>query len=57
MTVSAAEAGPLIDLAVDTSAVLAVLLREPSCDEILERLCKAVPRQPPWPFRDNQVGR
>jgi ribonuclease VapC len=41
MTVSAAEAGLLIDLAVDTSAVLAVLLREPSCDEILERLCKA----------------
>lgn len=41
MTVSAAEAGLLIDLAVDTSAVLAVLLREPSCDEILERLCEA----------------
>lgn len=41
MTVSAPEAGPLIDLAVDISAVLAVLLREPSCDEILERLCDA----------------
>jgi ribonuclease VapC len=41
MTVSAAEGGLVIDLAVDTSAVLAVLLREPSCDEVLERLCGA----------------
>ncbi len=41
MTVSAAEGGLVIDLAVDTSAVLAVLLREPSCDAVLERLCGA----------------
>jgi ribonuclease VapC len=41
MTVSAAEGGLGIDLAVDTSAVLAVLLREPSCDVVLERLCGA----------------
>jgi ribonuclease VapC len=41
MTVSAAEGGLVIDLAVDTSAVLAVLLREPSCDKLLERLCGA----------------
>ena len=41
MTVSAAEGALVIDLAVDTSAVLAVLLREPSCDGVLERLCKA----------------
>jgi ribonuclease VapC len=39
MTVSAAEGGLVIDLAVDTSAVLAVLLREPNCDAVLERLC------------------
>ena len=41
MTVSAAEGGLVIDLAVDTSAVLAVLLREPNCDAALERLCAA----------------
>jgi ribonuclease VapC len=41
MTVSAAEGGLVIDLAVDTSAVLAVLLREPSCDAVLDRLCGA----------------
>jgi ribonuclease VapC len=41
MTVSAADGDLVIDLAVDTSAVLAVLLREPSCDEVLERLCGA----------------
>ena len=41
MTVSAAEGALVIDLAVDTSAVLAVLLREPSCDLVLERLCGA----------------
>ena len=42
MTVSAAEGGLVIDLAVDTSAVLAVLLRETGSDAILERLCGAV---------------
>ncbi|MCS5698487.1 type II toxin-antitoxin system VapC family toxin [Cyanobium sp. FGCU-52] len=31
----------MIDLAVDTSAVLAVLLREPRWDGVLERLCRA----------------
>jgi ribonuclease VapC len=41
MTVSAAEGALVIDLAVDTSAVLAVLLREPTCDAVLERLCGA----------------
>lgn len=41
MTVSAAEGDLVIDLAVDTSAVMAVLLREPSCDAVLERLCGA----------------
>lgn len=41
MTVSAAEGSLLIDLAVDTSAVMAVLLREPNCDAVLERLCGA----------------
>jgi ribonuclease VapC len=41
MTVSAVEGAMVIDLAVDTSAVLAVLLREPSCDRVLERLCRA----------------
>jgi ribonuclease VapC len=41
MTVSAAEGALVIDLAVDTSAVLAVLLREPRWDGVLERLCKA----------------
>lgn len=41
MTVSAAEGGLVIDLAVDTSAVMAVLLREPSCDAVLEHLCGA----------------
>jgi len=41
MTASAAEGCLVIDLAVDTSAVLAVLLREPTCDEVLERLCGA----------------
>jgi ribonuclease VapC len=32
----------VIDLAVDTSAVLAVLLREPGAEAVLERLCQAV---------------
>ena len=41
MTVSAAEGALVIDLAVDTSAVLAVLLREPRWDGVLERLCMA----------------
>jgi ribonuclease VapC len=41
MTVSAADGGLVIDLAVDTSAVLAVLLREPTCEAVLERLCNA----------------
>jgi ribonuclease VapC len=41
MTVSAADGGLVIDLAVDTSAVLAVLLREPTCESVLERLCNA----------------
>jgi len=44
MTVSAAEGSPVIDLAVDTSAVMAVLLRETSAEAVLERLCQA--RQP-----------
>ena len=34
----------MIDLAVDTSAVMAVLLREPNAEAVLERLCQA--RQP-----------
>jgi ribonuclease VapC len=42
MTVSAAEGALVIDLAVDTSAVLAVLLREPVAEALLERLCRAV---------------
>jgi ribonuclease VapC len=42
MTVSAAEGSLVIDLAVDTSAVIAVLLREPGAEAVLERLCKAV---------------
>jgi len=42
MTVSAAEGSLVIDLAVDTSAVLAVLLREPGAETVLERLCRAV---------------
>lgn len=42
MTVSAAEGSLVIDLAVDTSAVLAVLLREPRAEAVLERLCLAV---------------
>jgi ribonuclease VapC len=41
MTVSATEANLMVDLAVDTSAVLAVLLRESSADAVLERLCQA----------------
>jgi ribonuclease VapC len=41
MTVSAAEGALVIDQAVDTSAVLAVLLREPRCEGVLERLCSA----------------
>lgn len=41
MTVFAAEGGLVIDLVVDTSAVLAVLLRETTCDGVLERLCGA----------------
>jgi len=44
MTVSAAEGCLGIDLAVDTSAVMAVLLREPNAEAVLERLCQA--RQP-----------
>ena len=42
MTVSAAEGSLVIDLAVDTSAVMAVLLREPSAEAVLERLYEAV---------------
>ena len=42
MTVSAAEGSLVIDLAVDTSAVLAVLLRQPGAEAVLERLCQAV---------------
>jgi ribonuclease VapC len=42
MTVSAADGSLVIDLAVDTSAVLAVLLNEPGSDAVLERLCGAV---------------
>jgi ribonuclease VapC len=42
MTVSAAEGSLVIDLAVDTSAEMAVLLREPGAEAVLERLCKAV---------------
>jgi uncharacterized protein with PIN domain len=42
MTVSAAECSLVIDLAVDTSAVLAVLLRKPVAEAVLERLCRAV---------------
>jgi len=42
MTVSAAEGSLVIDLAVDTSAVMAVLLQEPSAEAVLERLCEAV---------------
>ena len=41
MTVSAAEGALVIDLAVDTSAVLAILLREPGSEAVLERLCGA----------------
>ncbi|MCT0212438.1 MULTISPECIES: type II toxin-antitoxin system VapC family toxin [unclassified Synechococcus] len=41
MTVSAAEGSLVIDLAVDTSAVVAVLLNEPGSDAVLERLCAA----------------
>ena len=42
MTVSAADGSLVIDLAVDTSAVVAVLLHETGSDAILERLCGAV---------------
>jgi len=42
MTVSAAEGSLVIDLAVDTSAVMAVLLRESGAEAVLERLSKAV---------------
>jgi len=42
MTASASEGILLIDLAVDTSAILAVLLREPTAEAVLERLCQAV---------------
>lgn len=42
MTVSVDEAALVVDLVVDTSAVLAVLLREPCCDAVLERLCSAL---------------
>jgi ribonuclease VapC len=42
MTVSAADGSLVIDLAVDTSAVLAVLLNETGSDAILERLYAAV---------------
>ncbi|MFN7871546.1 MAG: type II toxin-antitoxin system VapC family toxin [Cyanobacteriota bacterium] len=42
MTVSAAEGSLVIDLAVDTSAVLAVRLRELGAEAVLERLCQAV---------------
>jgi ribonuclease VapC len=42
MTVSVDEAGLVIDLVVDTSAVLAVLLREPGSDAVLNQLCSAL---------------
>jgi ribonuclease VapC len=42
MTVSAAEGSLVIDIAVDTSAVLALLLREPGAEAVLQRLCEAV---------------
>jgi hypothetical protein len=43
MTDSAPDATSLgIDLAVDTSAVIAVLLREPGCGALIERLCRAI---------------
>jgi ribonuclease VapC len=41
-TVSATEGSLAIDLAMDTSAVLALLLNEAGSDAILERLCGAV---------------
>jgi len=41
MTVSAADSSLVIDLAVDTSAVVAVLLNEPGSDAVLERLHNA----------------
>lgn len=42
MTVSAAEGSLVIDLAVDTIAVMALLLRQPAAEAVLERLCRAV---------------
>lgn len=42
MTVSAAEASLVVDLAVDSSAVLAVLMQEKHGEAVLERLCAAV---------------
>jgi hypothetical protein len=44
MTVSATEGSLVIDLAVDTSAVLAVLLRGPVAEAVLELLCRSVQR-------------
>jgi uncharacterized protein with PIN domain len=42
MTVSATKGSLVIDLAVDTSAVLAELLREPVAEAVLELLCRSV---------------
>ena len=41
MTASVSEAAGLIDLVVDSSAVINVLLREPGWDRVLDRLCRA----------------
>jgi uncharacterized protein with PIN domain len=41
MMASATESTLAIDLVVDTSAVMAVLLQEPLGDAVLERLCQA----------------
>lgn len=42
MTVSAAEGSLVIDLAVDTSAVMAMLLRDPGAEAVQERLSQAM---------------
>ena len=42
MTVSTTEGSLVIDLAVDSSALLGVLLRKPGAKAVLERLCRAV---------------
>ncbi len=41
MMASATDLDPAIDLAVDSSAVIAILLREEGYETILERLCRA----------------